>query len=266
VTTAPNGDVIATGTTGNNSEFMMTMRLASATGATVWSDSPGSLDTTHGGQLGKGVAFNQIDDPIVGAQIRYPDSTNTELQIFEMDRDGVVRAQSPRFAFADGTPQADLVLNVQRMAYLLGRVLPASGPTRTIAIKYPEQHKLFTFMSIASSANPSIVGQPVTLTATVQSSGPVPPTGTVLFRDVGTPIAGCEAVPLVNNGASCTTSALAAGQHDLVGAVYSGDANYAGSFVSIRQTVNNAPPSIVLTSSVNPSNFEQPVTFTATLS
>ena len=264
ITTAANGDVVATGTTGNSSEFMITMRLAAATGTTIWDTAPGQFDFSRGGQIGKGVALNQIGDTVVGAQVLYPDSTNFELQLLEMDRDGVVRAQSPRFAFADGTPQADLVLNVQRTAYLLGRVTPPSGPTRTIAIKYAEQHKLFTFMSIASSANPSIVGQPVTLTATLQSSGPIAPTGTVLFRDVGTPIPGCESVPLVNNSASCTTTGLGAGQHDL-GAVYGGDANYAGSFVSIRQTVNNAPPSIALTSSVNPSNFEQAVTFTATV-
>jgi hypothetical protein len=68
----------------------------------------------------------------------------------------------------------------------------------------------------------SNIGQSVTFTATV--TGGASPTGTVLFNDGTSAIAGCTAVALAGSSASCTTSALPLGVRSLT-AVYSGDAN-----------------------------------------
>jgi sugar lactone lactonase YvrE len=111
----------------------------------------------------------------------------------------------------------------------------------------------------ASSANPSVAGQPVTLSATVSPAGA---TGTVQFLDGATSVG----VATVGNGtASLTTSALTAGSHSIT-AVYSGDGNYAASVSgALTETILKAASSVALGSSTNPSTFGQPVTFTATV-
>jgi len=76
--------------------------------------------------------------------------------------------------------------------------------------------------SVASSVNPSVVGQPVTFTATIAPSAA---TGTVTFRDGGATIG----TGTVSGGiATFTTSALTAGAHSIT-AVYGGSTNYSSS-------------------------------------
>jgi hypothetical protein len=94
-----------------------------------------------------------------------------------------------------------------------------------------------TTTAVASSANPSTVGQPVTLTATVAAnpSGAGTPTGSVTFSD-GSVVFGSAAL----NGsgtAAVTTSFTTAGSH-LITATYGGDANFADSTsAALTQTV-----------------------------
>ena len=87
--------------------------------------------------------------------------------------------------------------------------------------------------SLLAQQNPVNAGQAVTLVAGIALNVQNPaPGGTVAFRDGGTPIPGCEAVPLSGftlvRRITCTTSALAAGTRSLT-AEYTGDANYAPS-------------------------------------
>ncbi|HWS90299.1 MAG TPA: choice-of-anchor Q domain-containing protein [Pyrinomonadaceae bacterium] len=81
-----------------------------------------------------------------------------------------------------------------------------------------------TATAVSSSANPSVVGQSVTFTATVTSPAGGTPTGTVQFKvddvNLGSPVA------LGAGGtASLSTNALAEGQHTVT-AVYGGDATF----------------------------------------
>ncbi len=139
-----------------------------------------------------------------------------------------------------------------------------------------------TTTTVASSANPSTVNQPVTFTATVApTSGTGSLTGTVAFTDNGTAIAGCSAlaVAVVTGKASCTTSALAAGSNVIV-ATYGSDPNFSTSAGTITQTVIKVIPTIqvqatvgtgaeILTATVSPVAGGVPtgsVTFTYTLS
>ena len=113
--------------------------------------------------------------------------------------------------------------------------------------------------TLVSSANPSNLGTSVTFTATVTSGA----TGTVQFFDgttaIGTPVA------LNGSSASYATSALTAGSHSIT-AAYSGDIYYSASTSpSLSQTVNKAGSTTVVTSSANPSNYHDSVTFTATV-
>src|SRR5207244_1120199 len=91
---------------------------------------------------------------------------------------------------------------------------------------------------LASSANPSVVGQSVTFTATVTAttSGAGTPTGTVTFKD-GTTALGTST--LSGGSATFSTAALAAGTHTIT-AVYSGDTNFAASTSSaLTQTITS---------------------------
>jgi CHRD domain/Bacterial Ig-like domain (group 3)/Divergent InlB B-repeat domain len=81
----------------------------------------------------------------------------------------------------------------------------------------------------------STLGQSVAFIATV--SGGTATTGTVAFKDGATTIAGCGAVALVANSATCTTSALPLGARSLT-AQYSGDfSNQASTSPAFAHTV-----------------------------
>jgi hypothetical protein len=118
-----------------------------------------------------------------------------------------------------------------------------------------------TAMSMASSANPSVFGQPVTFTADVT---PAPDGGTVAFAVDGSPLGG--AVPVNTTTGQATSPSIATlvpGTH-AVSAAYSGDANFTGATATLTQTVNKAGVTTTLTSP-GPSSFGQQVTFTDTV-
>jgi hypothetical protein len=84
-----------------------------------------------------------------------------------------------------------------------------------------------TTTAIASTSNPSVVGELVTFTAAItQTQGGEVPTGTVTFKDGATTIG----TGTLNGSAqaSFTTSQLALGSHSIT-AVYGGDTNYSTS-------------------------------------
>ena len=106
-----------------------------------------------------------------------------------------------------------------------------------------------SMISLASSDEPAVFGQTVTLSAKVSSPGGLP-TGSMAFSEAdGTPIAGCATIALVGGIANCPTSALSVGTHSLV-ATYSGDANTAGASnanAPLTQTVGQAATAVTLT-------------------
>ena len=117
-----------------------------------------------------------------------------------------------------------------------------------------------TTTTLASSSNPSALGQAVTFTATVSGAGGVP-TGTVTFLDGNTSLGTGTLNP--SGQATFSTSSLATGSHNIK-AVYGGDGNFAGSNSgTLKQTVQNIATTTTLSSSLNPSLVGQAVTFTA---
>lgn len=122
-----------------------------------------------------------------------------------------------------------------------------------------------TSTTLTSSTNPSTIGQPVTLTATVSvTSGVGTPTGSVTFFDGATVIG----TGTLNAGvASLTVSDFNVGTHSIT-AGYNGDVNFNGSPSSLlSQVVNQANTTTnILSTSPNPSMFGQNVTFFATVS
>jgi len=122
-----------------------------------------------------------------------------------------------------------------------------------------------TTTSIASSPNPSTVGQPVTLTATLTpQSGGGTPTGTVTFEFGYGAIIGTAKVS--GGQASLSNIFNVAGTKSII-AVYSGDANFVGSTSSTMAQVVDllVPTTTSIASSPNPSTVGQGVMLTVTV-
>jgi hypothetical protein len=122
-----------------------------------------------------------------------------------------------------------------------------------------------TSIALSSTANPSAIGQSVTFTATVSAAGGgVTPDGTVSFMD-GATLLSTQTIS-VSGVATYATAALTAGIHPIT-AVYNGDAakQIQGSTSAVLNQDVQAPTTSTLTSSLNPSNYGNSVTFTATV-
>ena len=121
-----------------------------------------------------------------------------------------------------------------------------------------------TSVVVSNAANPSVVGQQISLSATVTPASGSGPTGTVQFYDSGTALGPAESVS--GGVATLTTSALALGTHPIT-AIYSGDGNFQGSTAlgTFSQGVNQAGTTTVVTSSANPGALGVPITYTATV-
>jgi hypothetical protein len=157
-----------------------------------------------------------------------------------------------------GTPNANV--NAPIFGYGTSAKTPADKFTYTAATAS-------TVTAVSSSSNPSVFGQPVTFAATVTavSPGTGTPTGTVTFLDGGSPIG---TGTLIGGVASFTAPAFPVGSHAIT-ASYGGGASFngsTGSLTSNPQVVNKANTTTSVKSSLNPSHFNQPVTFTATVS
>lgn len=118
-------------------------------------------------------------------------------------------------------------------------------------------------VTVSSSQNPVAVNAPVTLTVTVTPSGSTP-TGTVQIWN-GT--SWLPTATLVNGSTQVTTTFATPGTFNL-GAMYSGDSNYARSLSGnvMLLTVQPSATTVSISSSANPSAFGSAVTFTAAIS
>ncbi|MEU9924954.1 Ig-like domain repeat protein, partial [Streptomyces griseoluteus] len=123
-----------------------------------------------------------------------------------------------------------------------------------------------TTTTLSTSPDPSVAGQSVTLTATVDplAPGAGPPTGTVTFA-FGDRTASAT-VPLTGNTATLThVYAAASATPYIATATYNGDVDFAGSTGADSQTVGRAQTTATVTSAPDPTVTGQPVTITATV-
>jgi autotransporter-associated beta strand protein len=143
-----------------------------------------------------------------------------------------------------------------------GNATYASSTSSTIAVVVAQAS---TTTKVTSNLNPSVTGQPVTLTATVSpvSPGSGTPTGTVIFSNGSTQL-GTE--NLADGVATYTTTALPTGTNSIT-AVYSGDTNFTGSTSPAFNQVVTAGIASVTVSASNTNPFAlQPITLTAIVS
>jgi Concanavalin A-like lectin/glucanases superfamily/Bacterial Ig-like domain (group 3) len=141
----------------------------------------------------------------------------------------------------------------------------ANFTANTSAAFIQTENKAATSTGLTSSANPSLFGANVTLSATVSAVAPGAGTrtGTVTFMD-GAATLGTGTVN-ASGVATFSTTTLGQGSHAIT-AVYSGDANYTGSTSPVVTQNVRKNTTTVVTSSGSPSVFGQNVTFTATIS
>ena len=185
------------------------------------------------------------------------------------------------FTFLDGSTTQDTApLNSGGKATFTTKALPVGG-SYTITAVYGGDSNFTTSTStaltqtvnqdattttVASSANSSVSGQPITFTATVKAMAPGSgvPTGTVTFFDGSTSLG----TALLNGSGHATISIsnLAVGPHTTITASYVGDGNFTASVSSaLTQTVKQDATKTTVSSSANPSGSGKPVTFTATV-
>ncbi|MFZ0251960.1 MAG: Ig-like domain repeat protein [Acidimicrobiales bacterium] len=123
-----------------------------------------------------------------------------------------------------------------------------------------------TTTTVTASPSPAVVGEPVTVSATVAvvAPGAGTPGGTVSFADGGGSCSGTlsSSAPFV---ASCTTTYSSPVSGDTVTGTYSGDGNDASSSGTTAETVNQDATTTTLTSSPTSPVVGQQVTYTATV-
>jgi hypothetical protein len=127
----------------------------------------------------------------------------------------------------------------------------ASGTPRIVI-------RAVTATTVASSANPLVVGGQVTYTAAVS---PVPDGGTVAFEDAGAAISGCGSQPVdtTTGMASCQVSYATTGSH-AVTVIYSGDAAFtASTSARLGQQVAYAVKPLYDTTKANNSGATVPI-------
>jgi hypothetical protein len=134
--------------------------------------------------------------------------------------------------------------------------------TVTILLNVAVGYRQATTTALTSSPNPSSTNESVLFTATVTPQFGGQPTGTVTFK-AGTTVLGQGTVS--NGQATLSYSFTSAGQSSIV-ATYSGDSIFQpSSSPPLKQKVVKASTTTTLTSSPNPSQVGQSVTFTATV-
>jgi hypothetical protein len=230
------------------------VRAADGTIATF--DAPGA---SLGTGMFQGTVAGSINDlgVIAGA---YGD-TNSVVHGFMRSADGTITTFDAPGAGTSGL----LVYGTAGFSINLSGVIAGTytDPTSVIHGFLLTPASAATTTTVTSTPNPAVYGEQVTLTAQVASSAGTPPNGENVSFLSGTTTLGTG--PLSGGKASLTTTALPVGTASIT-AVYSGDSNFSSSTsAAVSQVVSKASSSITLNSSLNPSNFGQSVTFTATV-
>lgn len=120
-------------------------------------------------------------------------------------------------------------------------------------------------VTLQSSANPSVFGEAVTLTATVTGPGALKPTGVVTFIDATTATTLGATNLNAAASASLVVTSLSPATHAIV-ATYAGDSNFStGGSSAVSEVVNRASTSTTVSSSTNPSLVGLSVTFRASV-
>ena len=259
------GNLYGTTTNGGANNFGTVYELSPGSGG-VWSE---QILHSFGGTIADGREpwAGIVFDPAGNIYGTTPDSGQqvTAGTVFELVRQAGTSTYKEKvlwtFNFTNGAdPIGGVILDSSGNLFGTSSSYGAANGGNAYRIN---MHVAATTTALTSSLNPSFYGQPVTFTATVTSKlGPPPDGETVTFMQgpntlgTGTLSAG---------SATFTTSTLRAGPIKIA-AVYYGDAQFnVSKSRPLTQQVSQATTTTTLVSSLNPSTYGQPVTFTATI-
>ncbi len=202
------------------------------------------------------ISSNGSSNPIIWALSR-PTSTDLSIYLYAFNPDSGTTMKTlfrgPAGTWPNLEGNANLVPVVAN-----GQVLVASHNQLEIF----GLTGIVTNTAVTSTLNPSTYFGSVTFNATVKSKTTGTPTGTVTFQE-GTTTLGTAT--LSGGSANLTIATLSTGTHSIT-AVYSGDANFVASASPLFvQTVSKAASSTNLTSTPNPSQYNQTIVLRATV-
>ena len=133
------------------------------------------------------------------------------------------------FTLAAGNKEKIRIWNAQGAGGPVGLSCPPGCVTKTVTVA-----AALTMTEIGSSPNPSVNGQPVTLTAAVTSGDGVPPDGGKVLFMSGNEILGTGT--LHGGVARLTTSKLEFGRNS-ISAAYAGDTDFAATHVDEKSAI-----------------------------
>jgi hypothetical protein len=167
----------------------------------------------------------------------------------------------------DGTFQSPIALGANGPGTAVGDFNGDGRPDLavggvTVLLNVSDGFVFPTTTSVVSSANPSILGESISFTATVAAQVTGTPTGTITFRDGDTQLGQST---LTDGTAALSISSLTVGSHSIV-ASYSGDSNFTSSVSTVEnQTVQKADTTTTLDAVPSTANLNQTITLTATV-
>jgi hypothetical protein len=235
-------------------------------GTAEFQDGDSAPGTQSVGPAGVDVALTSslnpsgLDDEVVfTATVTGPVGTPTGSLTFDID--GVTSAPVP-LGSAGSAQLATSGLSGGThsiFATYLGSASYTSGSSSTLT---QTVDLIPTGTVLVADPNPSVVGQPVSFTATVS---PAPAGGTVAFADAAGTIPGCGARPVLAGVATCSTAFAAVGSY-AVTAIYSGDPSSAGSSSDpVTQVVDPAATVVAPITPVAGLRFGKDATYTVSV-
>ncbi|WP_336053081.1 Ig-like domain repeat protein [Streptomyces sp. CA2R101] len=256
--------------TGSGGPFTATASYAGAAGFTASS----GTDTQTVGKAATTTAVVSSPDPTVVGQ-----PTTLTATVAAQAPGAGTPTGTVTFDFGDGSPTVTAPLS-NGLATTTHTYTGTAGSPYTLTGTYngdtnytassgtdtQSVSKAATTTAVVSSPDPTVAGQPTTLTATVASVAPGAgtPTGTVTF-DFGD---GTSPVTAALSGGTATVAHTYTGTsgspYTLTG-TYNGDANYTTSHGADTQTVGRAATTTSLVSAPDAGVVGQPITLTATV-
>jgi hypothetical protein len=188
---------------------------------------------------------------LVGVLLGNGDGTFQKAVIYHSGGTGTAHGLAVADVNGDGEP--DVLVTNQCVS-------TTNCATGAVSVLLDNPGPFTTKTVVTTSGSPSFVGQSVTFTATVKwTYGTVPDGEQVTFFDGATAIG----IGSTASGVATFTTSSLTGKTHYIKATYAGDATFMPSSGTVKQVVNKYPTSTTLTSSLNPSQFGQAVTFTA---
>jgi hypothetical protein len=250
-------------------DYAFVTKINSTGSALVYSIDLGN----SGGSMGSGIAVDSMGNAYVTGWTRKGVKTYANAFMTKMNPTGSALVYSADLGGSGNSGGTGIAVDATGNAYITGYTESTNFPTLNAvqpanaggadAFVTKINPLATTTTTLSSSLNPSTYGQELTFTAVVTSGLGAPLDGEPITFMKGTKVLGTGT--LSGGSASFTTSTLPAGT-DYIKAVYSGDSNFAASTSkAVSQVVSKATTTTALTSSLNPSNVGQSVTFTATV-